>query len=140
MSKNGLNLRIRPTTFSKYDIALFIDEKGKTRWSHLLEEFVENGLERHISRQKLSNYLKELCNEGLVNKTIDKQALMLRMVWRVYPIYVVPKNRKKRIEEIRKRKKLYEFVDSANPEKIEKLSEAIRNLEETEEGRVRTES
>ena len=130
MSKTGLNLRIRPTTFSKYDIALFIDEKGKTRWSHLLKEFVENGLERHISRQKLSNYLKELCNEGLVNKTIDKQALMLRMIWRVYPIYVVPKNRKKRIEEIRKRKKIYEFVDSASPQKIKKLHEAVRDLEE----------
>jgi predicted house-cleaning noncanonical NTP pyrophosphatase (MazG superfamily) len=121
---------MRPQTFSKYDIALFIDEKGKTRWKDLLKEFVENGSKRHISRQKLSDYLKELCNEGLVDKTIDKTALMLRMVWRVYPIYVVPESRKKRIEEIRKRKKIYEFVDSASPEKISKLDEAIRQLEE----------
>ncbi len=120
---------MRPLTFSKYDIALFIDDKGKTRWSHLLKEFVENGLERHISRQKLSDYLKELCAEGLVNKTVDKKALMLRMVWRLYPIYVVPKSRKKRIEEIRKRKNIYEFVDSASPEKIRKLHKAIRDFE-----------
>lgn len=130
MSRNRLNSSTRPLTFSKYDIALFIDEKGKTRWSHLLKEFVENGSERHISRQKLSDYLKELCAEGLVNKTVDKKALMLRMVWRVYPIYVVPKSRKKRIEEIRNRKKIYEFVDSASPEKIKKLHEAVRGLEE----------
>lgn len=116
--------------FSKYDIALFIDEKGKTRWSHLLKEFVENGSERHISRQKLSDYLKELCAEGLVNKTVDKKAMLLKMYWRVYPIYVVPKSRKKRIEEIRKRKKIYEFVDSASPQEIKKLHEAVRDLEE----------
>jgi len=129
MSRNRLGSNMRPLTFSKYDIALFIDDKGKTRWSHLLKEFVENGLERHISRQKLSDYLKELCAEGLVNKTVDKKALMLRMVWRLYPIYVVPKSRKKRIEEIRKRKNIYEFVDSASPEKIRKLHKAIRDFE-----------
>jgi len=115
---------------SKYDVALFIDEKGKTRWSHLLKEFVENDSGRHISRQRLSNYLKELCDEGLVSKTIDKTALMLRMVWRVYPIYVVPESRKKRIEEIRKRKRIYEFVDSASSEKIRKLDDAIRKIDE----------
>jgi hypothetical protein len=130
MSGNRFSATIRPSALSKYDIALFIDEKGKTRWSHLLKEFVENGSERHISRQKLSDYLKELCNEGLVNKTIDKTALMLRMVWRVYPIYVVPESRKKRIEEIRKRKTIYEFVDSASPEQIKKLDEAIRHVDE----------
>ena len=128
MSENRLRSKPRSSTYSKYDIALFIDEKGNTRWSHLIKEFVENGLERHISRQKLSNYLKELCDEGLVNKTIDKKALMLRMVWRVYPIYVVPKNRKKRIEEIRKKKEIYEFVDSASSEKIKKLHEVIRSF------------
>ncbi|MGD8506036.1 MAG: hypothetical protein PVF15_05165 [Candidatus Bathyarchaeota archaeon] len=130
MSTSRLSPKRRPLAFSKYDIALFIDEKGKTRWSHLLKEFVENGSKRHISRQKLSDYLKELCAEGLVNKTIDKKALMLRMVWRLYPIYVVPKSRKKRIEEIRKRKDIYEFVDSASPQKIKKLHEAVRDLEE----------
>ncbi len=121
---------MRLSAFSKYDVALFIDEKGKARWSHLLKEFVENGSDQHISRQKLSDYLKELCAEGLVNKTVDKKALMFRMYWRVYPIYVIPESRRKRIEEIRKRKKIYEFVDSASPEKIKKLDEAIRDLEE----------
>jgi predicted house-cleaning noncanonical NTP pyrophosphatase (MazG superfamily) len=129
MSSGRLSSKVRPLAFSKYDIALFIDEKGKTRWSHLLKEFVENGSKQHISRQKLSDYLKELCSEGLVNKTVDKQALMLRLIWRVYPVYVVPKSRKKRIEEIRKRKKIYEFVDSASPQKIKKLHEAVRDLE-----------
>jgi DNA-binding transcriptional regulator GbsR (MarR family) len=130
MSKNRLSPKVRSLGFSKYDVALFIDERAKTRWSHLLKEFVENGSERHISRQKLSDYLKELCAEGLVNKTVDKKAMMFKMYWRVYPIYVVPKSRKKRIEEIRKRKKIYEFVDSASPEKIKKLHEAVKDLEE----------
>ena len=130
MSRSRLSSRLRQLAFSKYDIALFIDEKGKTRWSHLLKEFVENGSERHISRQKLSDYLKELCAEGLVKKAVDKKAMMFKMYWRVYPIYVVPKRRKKRIEEIRKRKKIYEFVDSASVEKIKKLHEAVRDLEE----------
>ena len=86
---------MRPAYFSKYDVALFIDEKGKTRWKHLLKEFVENGSEKHISKQRLSSYLKELVDEGLVQKTIDPKALMFRMYWRVYPIYTVPKSRKK---------------------------------------------
>jgi len=43
---------------------------------------------------------------------------------------VVPKSRKKRIEEIRKRKKIYEFVDSASPGKIQKLHDVVRELEE----------
>jgi len=117
---------MRQIYFSKYDIALFIDGKGKTRWSHLLKEFVENGSEKHISRQRLSNYLKELVDEGLVKKTIDTTALMLRMVWRLYPIYTVPKSRKKRLQEIRDKKKILEFIDSASPEEIKKLQENIR--------------
>ena len=64
---------MRSVNFTKYDIALFIDEKGKTRWSHLLKEFVENGSEKHISRQRLSNYLKELVDEGLVKRPLIQQ-------------------------------------------------------------------
>lgn len=118
---------------TKYDIALFIEENGKTRWSNLLKEFVENQSERHMSRQKLSLCLKELVDEGLVQKTIDKKALALRMLWRVYPIYVVPESRLKRIEEIRNKKEIYDFIDSASPEKIKKLHEEIGHLRETEE-------
>ncbi|PVX23677.1 MAG: hypothetical protein CW691_09970 [Candidatus Bathyarchaeum sp.] len=70
---------MRQIHFSKYDIALFIDQNGKTRWSQLLKEFVDNGSEKHISRQRLSNYLKELVNEGLVEKTLDKKAMLLKM-------------------------------------------------------------
>ncbi|MCW4053664.1 MAG: hypothetical protein NWE84_01925 [Candidatus Bathyarchaeota archaeon] len=121
---------MRPILFSKYDVALFIDEKGKTRWKHLLKQFVENGSEKHVSKQRLSNYLKELVDEGLVKKTIDTKALMLRMVWRLYPIYVVPKNRKKRLQEIRDKKRIYEFVDAADLEKIERLKQEIERLTE----------
>lgn len=130
MSDKRFSSVMRPQGISKYDVALFIEKKGKTRWKDLIKEFVENESRNHISRQKLSDYLKELCNEGLVDKTIDKKALMLRQVWRVYPIYIVPESRKKRIEEIKKRKRIYEFVDSASPEKIRILDEAIRKEEE----------
>ena len=119
--------------YNKYDIAFFIDDKGSARWSHLLKEFVENESERHISRQKLSDYLKELCDEGLVQKTVEKRALALRMLWRVYPIYVVPKSRKKRLDAIRDKREIYEFVDSASPERISRLHETIRSLRKTEE-------
>lgn len=118
---------MRPINFSKYDVALFIDQKGKTRWSHLLKEFVENGSEKHISRQRLSNYLKELVDEGLVNKTIDPKALMFRMYWRVYPIYTIPKGRKKRLQEIRSKKRILEYIESASPEEIKKLQEKIED-------------
>jgi len=118
---------MRSFNFTKYDIALFIDEKGKTRWSHLLKEFVETGSEKHISRQRLSDYLKELVDEGLVTKTIDPTALMLRQVWRVYPLYTVPKSRKKRLQEIRTKKNILEFIDSANPEEIKKLQQHIKD-------------
>lgn len=116
---------MRPIHFSKYDIALFIDQKGKTRWVHLLKEFVENPSKKHISRQRLSNYLKELVDEGLVNKTIDPKALMFRMYWRVYPIYTIPTSRKKRLQEIRSKKEILEYIDSASPEQIRKLQEQI---------------
>jgi hypothetical protein len=133
MSESRLSPKAGPRALTKYDIALFIEEKGKTRWSDLIKEFVENPSERHMSRQKLSLWLKDLCDEGLVQKTIDKKALALRMLWRVYPIYVVPKSRLKRIEEIRERKEIYDFVDSANPERIKKLREEIDHLRETDE-------
>lgn len=125
---------MRQHNFTKYDIAFFIDEKGKTRWTDLLKKFVENGSEKHISRQNLSDYLKELVDEGLVQKTVDPQALMLRMVWRVYPIYVVPKSRKKRLQELREKRDVYEFVDSADPQKLKKLHEEIKRLAKENNG------
>jgi hypothetical protein len=121
------------SAYSKYDVAFFIDNRGGARWSHLLREFVEDESERHISRQKLSDYLKELCDEGLVQKTVDKKALALRMLWRVYPVYVVPKSRKKRLSEIRDKREIYEFIDSASAEEIKKLHEEVKHLRETEE-------
>jgi len=133
VSENRLNPKAEPRALTKYDIAIFIEEKGKTRWSDLIKEFVENPSERHISRQKLSLWLKDLCDEGLVQKTFDKKALALRMIWRVYPIYVVPKSRLKRIEEIRERKAIYDFVDSASPGKMKKLREEIDRMRETDE-------
>jgi hypothetical protein len=118
----------RQIHFSKYDIALFIDDIGKTRWKQLLKKFVENGTEKHISRQRLSNYLKDLVDEGLVKKTVDVPALMFRMYWRAYPIYTVPKNRRKKIQEIRNKKKIYEFIDTAEPETISKLQQEIDKI------------
>lgn len=121
---------MRQLHFTKYDIAFFIDEKGKTRWKDLLKEFVENGSERHISRQNLSEQLKELVDEGLVQKTVDTKAFMLRMYWRMYPIYVVPKSRKKRLQEIREKRDIYEFIESAAPQKIKELHEEVKRLAE----------
>lgn len=118
---------MRSVYFTKHDIALFVDEKGKTRWSHLLKEFVENGSEKHISRQRLSNYLKELVDEGLVKKTFDTTAFLLRQLWRVYPIYMVPKSRKKGLQEIRNKKNILAFIDSANPEELKKLQQHIKD-------------
>jgi len=95
------------------------------RWSQLLREFVEDGSGQHISRQKLSDFLKELCDEGLVNKTIDKKAFAMRTFWRVYPVYTITKNREKRIVEIGEKKEIYEFIDTASPEKMEKVRKVI---------------
>ena len=118
----------RHSNFSKYDIAIFIDEHGKTRWSNLLRRFVENGSEKHISRQRLSDYLKELVDDGLVKKTVDVPALMFRMYWRAYPIYVVPESKRGKIREIRNKKKIYEFVDNADSKKIEQLQKEIDRI------------
>ena len=96
---------MRAIHFSKYDIALFIKDKGKTRWTHLLKEFVENGSEKHISRQRLTDYLKELVDEGLVTKSVDPTAVMLRRLWRVYPVYTIPKSRKKDWKKLETRKR-----------------------------------
>jgi hypothetical protein len=121
-------LNKRQIHFSKYDIAIFIDEHGKTRWRNLLRRFVENGSEKHISRQRLSDYLKELVDDGLVKKTVDVPALMFRMYWRAYPIYVVPESKRSRIQEIRNKKRIYEFVDAADPKKIEQLQKEIDKI------------
>ncbi len=123
-----MSLSKGPSSITKYDIAFYIDDNDTVRWSKLLKEFVENDSERHISRQKLSNYLKELCDEGLVEKTIDKKALALRMLWRVYPIYIIPKNRRRKLMEIRNKREIYDFIDSASPEKILELKEEITRL------------
>lgn len=125
----SLSKGLSPIT--KYDVAFYIDENEKVRWSYLLREFVENDSERHISRQKLSDYLKELCDEGLVEKVIDAKALALRMLWRVYPIYVVPKNRRRKLMEIRNKKEIFDFIDSASPENILKLKEEVTRLNKT---------
>jgi hypothetical protein len=118
----------RQIHFSKYDIAIFIDEHGKTRWSNLLRRFVENESEKHISRQRLSDYLKELVDDGLVKKTVDVPALMFRMYWRAYPIYVVPESKRNKIREIRNKKKIYEFIDTADPKTIEQLQKEIDKI------------
>ena len=121
-------MELRQTHFSKYDIAIFIDEHGKTRWTNLLRRFVENGSEKHISRQRLSDYLKELVDDGLVKKTVDVPALMFKMYWRAYPIYEVPKSKRNKIQEIRNKKEIYEFVDHADPKKIEQLKKEIDKI------------
>ncbi len=56
--------------------------------------------------------------------------MMFRMYWRAYPIYVVPKSRRKKIQEIRNKKKIYEFVDTADPKKIAKLQQEIERIRE----------
>jgi hypothetical protein len=89
---------------------------------------LENGSEEHISRQRLSNYLKELVDDGLVRKTVDVPALMFRMYWRAYPVYEVPRSKRNKIQEIRNKKRIYEFVDAADPKKIEQLQKEIDRI------------
>ena len=117
---------IRLVGYDKYDIAMFIDQRGKARWSDLLKEFVDNETNRHISRQTLSNYLKELREDGSVSKTVDAKTLALLHIIR--PIYKVTKNGKKRLKKIADRKEIYAFVESATPEEIAKLQEEITQL------------
>jgi len=119
---------MRSKDFSKYDIAIFIDEHGKTIWSSLVRRFVENGSEKHISRQRLSDYLKELVDDGLVKKTVDVPGLMFKMYWRAYPIYVVPESKRNKIQETRNKKKIFEFVDAAESKKIEQLQKEIDKI------------
>lgn len=120
---------IRLIDYDKYDIAMFIDEKGRTRWSELLKEFVDKGTGRHISRQTLSNYLNELREEGMITKTVDPKTLALLHIIR--PVYKVTKNGKKRLQKIGDKKEIYTFIDSATPEEIEKLREEIERLKKT---------
>ena len=65
-----------------------------------------------------------------MNKTVDVPAMMFRMYWRAYPIYVVPKSRRKKIQEIRNKKKIYEFVDAADPEEIAQLQQEMEKIKE----------
>ena len=117
------------TTSDKYDIALFISEKGKARWSDLQKEFVDNKSERHISRQTLSNFLKELREDGIITKTVDAKFLALAHIIR--PIYKVTKNGKRRLQKIADRKEIYTFIETATPGEIAKIQEEITRLRQT---------
>ena len=77
---------------------------------------------------KTFRYLKELVDDGLVKKTVDVPAMMFRMYWRAYPIYVVPKNKRNKIQQIRTKKRIYEFVDNADPKEIEQLQKEIDKI------------
>jgi len=114
------------TNYDKYDVALFIDERGKASWSDLLKKFVENRTEKHISRQTLSNYLKELREDGILSKTVDTKTLALLHIIR--PIYKVTKTGRKRLQKIADKKEIYSFLDSAAPEEMEKLRKEIVRL------------
>jgi hypothetical protein len=50
------------------------------------------------------------------------------MYWRAYPVYEVPKSKQSKIQEIRNKKKIYEFVDAADPQKIEQLQKEIDKI------------
>lgn len=121
-----LSLTSRRLAYSKYDIALFIKAKGKTRWSELLREFVENNKDKHITRQTLSNYLKQLREERLISKTVDPKILAVLHIIR--PIYKVSKSGEKRLQEIANKKRIYEFLESANPEDVKRLTEVVDHL------------
>ncbi|MDH5779571.1 MAG: hypothetical protein OEZ29_03145 [Candidatus Bathyarchaeota archaeon] len=112
--------------YDKYDVALLIDERGKARWVDLLKEFVENGTDKHVSRQTLSNYLKELREDGIIAKTIDTKTLALLHIIR--PIYKVTKTGRKRLQKISDKKEIYSFLDSAAPEEMEKLRKEVARL------------
>lgn len=116
----------RLSDYDKYDVALLINKRGKARWSDLLKEFVENGTDKHMSRQTLSNYLKELREDGTLSKTVDTKTLALFHIIR--PIYKVTKTGRKRLQKIANKKEIYSFLDSAAPEEIEKLREEIARL------------
>jgi DNA-binding HxlR family transcriptional regulator len=116
---------IRLPDYDKYDIALFIYEKGDTRWSYLLKKFVDNEKDRHISRQTLSNYLKELRNDGLIKKSVDTKMALLHII---LPAYKVTKSGKKLLQKIATKKEIYAFLDSASPEDVEKLRREINRL------------
>jgi hypothetical protein len=54
------------------------------------------------------------------------------MYWKVYPIYILPKDRQKQIKDIRTGQKICEFVDSVSPDNLNKLQGAIRDIETRE--------
>ena len=113
--------------YDKYDVALFINAKQRAKWSQLVKEFVENQRGKHISRQTLSNYLKELCEDGLIKKTVDKKLLLLRII---LPVYEVTKSGRKILQKIADKKEIYAFIDSANQEEIDKLHKEIVKIKE----------
>jgi len=116
---------IRLIDYDKYDVALFINEKGSVRWSVLLKEFVENKKEMHISRQTLSKYLKELHEDGIIKKSVDTKMALLHVI---VPAYKMTKAGKKILQKIAKKKEIYAFLDSASQEEIEKLQKEIIRL------------
>jgi len=112
--------------YDKYDVAIFVHEKGRVRWSDLLKKFVETGTEQRISRQTLSNYLKEPREDGFISKTVDPKTLAFLHI--IHPVYKVTKRGVKRLQKIADKKEIYAFIDSASPEQIERLRKEIECL------------
>jgi DNA-binding HxlR family transcriptional regulator len=119
---------IRLIDYDKYDIALFIYKNENTRWSKLLKEYVENGTERHISRQTLSKFLKELIDDGLIKKSVNTKLALLRVI---VPVYKATKAGKNILQKIANKKEIFAFIDSASQEEIEKLQKEIIKLKKS---------
>lgn len=106
------------------DVGFFIMERGKARWTDLLNEFVENNSRKHITRQRLSDYLKALRkgDEPLIEKTIDSETDR--------PIYKVTEKGKKKIEKEYLKRKAKNVIDQLPREKVEEIIRAYAVFDE----------
>ena len=104
----------------KYDILLFIwekylPEKRGVTWTQLLNRFVKGPEYLHISKRTLSKYLKQLIEEGLLAKQIDKESLS--------PVYFIPKEAMGKVYEIKMKKEWIKSVMDVTSKTLLKLLE-----------------
>jgi beta-phosphoglucomutase-like phosphatase (HAD superfamily) len=109
------------------DVLIFVYQKGEARFTDLIKEFVDPG--GKCARQTLLNYKRDLEISKKLGKKISEQTRR--------PVYYIPDEHKKEIEDFLKKKQLHDYVNDANAEELERLR-IVYELEKSKNERLKS--
>lgn len=96
------------------DLLIFVYQKGETRYSDLIEEFVESG---KCARQTMTNYKKDLERLGKLGKKISEETGR--------PVYFIPEEIRPEIKSLMDKREIKDEIDQMAPETFQKLKKTL---------------